>query len=259
MMQLGLEGLRVLVTAGASGIGLEIVRAFHEEGARVHICDLSEKALDAVKSDLPTIGTTVADVADRGSVQNLFDAAVADLGGLDVLVNNAGIAGPTGRVEAIDPEDWDKTLQINITGQFNCVRLAVPFLRESANPSIVNLSSAAGRLGFPMRTPYAASKWAVIGLTKSLSRELGEFGIRVNAILPGSTDGPRIRSVFEDKAKARGSKAEDIQMEALSATSLKKLIPPQHLAAVTTFLASPMGSTISGQAIAVDGDLQMLV
>lgn len=258
-MQLGLEGLRVLVTAGASGIGLEIARAFHQEGARIHVCDLSEKALETVKRELPGAGTTVADVSDRASVRHLFDAAIADLGGLDVLVNNAGIAGPTGRVEAIDPDEWDRTLEVNITGQFNCVRLAVPFLRESRNASIISLSSAAGRLGFPMRTPYAASKWAVIGLTKSLSRELGEFGIRVNAILPGSTDGPRIRSVFEDKAKARGAETADIEMEALAATSLKKLIPPQHLAAVATFLASPMGSTISGQAIAVDGDLQMLV
>lgn len=258
-MQLGLEGLRVLVTAGASGIGLEIARAFHQEGAIVHACDLDDKALDALKRDMPKITASVADVADRASVARLFEAVSATLGGLDVLVNNAGIAGPTSRVEAIEPAAWDKTLEVNITGQFNCTRLAVPLLRESENASIINLSSAAGRLGFPMRTPYAASKWAVVGFTKSLSIELGEFGIRVNAILPGSTDGPRIRSVFKDKAKALGDRMEDVQAQALSATSLKQLIPPQHLAAVATFLASPLGATISGQAISVDGDLQMLV
>lgn len=258
-MQLGLKGLRVLVTAGASGIGLEIARAFYEEGGLVHVCDLDGKALDALKSDVPNITSSVADVSDRASVAHLFEVTHAALGGLDVLVNNAGIAGPTGRVESIEPAAWDKTLEVNITGQFNCTRLAVPLLRESENASIINLSSAAGRLGFSMRTPYAASKWAVVGFTKSLSIELGEFGIRVNAILPGSTDGPRIRSVFEDKATARRGRMEDVQAQALSATSLKRLIPPQHLAAVATFLASPLGATISGQAISVDGDLQMLV
>lgn len=258
-MQLDLEGARVLVTAGASGIGRVIARAFHDEGARVHVCDVAEAPLAALERDLPSISRSTADVSDRDSVARLFDEVLAELGGLDVLINNAGIAGPTGRVEAIDPGEWDRTLQVNITGQYNCTRLAVPHLRQSANASIINLSSAAGRLGFPMRTPYAASKWAVVGFTKSLSMELGEFGIRVNAILPGSTDGPRIRSVFENKARARGMTLEEVEAQALSATSLKKLIPPEHLAATALFLASPLGATISGQAISVDGDTQMLV
>ena len=257
-MLLGLEGSRVLVTAGASGIGLEIARAFQEEGARVHVCDMSDPALAALPDVLANATFSRADVSDRGDVARLFDEAVRALGGLDVLVNNAGIAGPTGRVETIEPDEWDRTLEVNITGQFNCTRLAVPHLKESGNPSIVNLSSLAGRLGFPMRTPYAASKWAVVGFTKSLAMELGEFGIRVNAILPGSVEGERIRSVFENKAKARGISMEEAQASALNATSLKRLVPPRHLAAVATFLASPLGSTISGQAISVDGDAQMM-
>src|SRR6185503_16851485 len=130
--------------------------------------------------------------------------ALAALKGLDVLVNNAGIAGPTGKVDEIAPEDWDRCLGVDITGQFNCTRLAVPHLRRSQNASIVNLSSAAGRLGFPMRTAYSSSKWAVVGFTKSLAIELGAEGIRVNAILPGIVERDRIRRVFEAKAKARG-------------------------------------------------------
>ena len=258
-MELGLGGAKVLVTAGASGIGLELVRAFAGEGAAVVACDIDEGALRQRAAELPGVSWLKADVSDRAQVADLFDNALVTLGGLDVLVNNAGIAGPTGPVEEIAPEEWDRTLQVNITGQFNCARLAVPHLRNSDNPSIVNLASAAGRLGFPMRTPYAASKWAVVGFTKSLSMELGSSGIRVNALLPGSVDGPRIRSVFENKAKARGLSVEEVTASALGATSLGRLIPPQHIAAMAVYLASPLGATISGQAISVCGDVQMLV
>ncbi|QPC42621.1 SDR family oxidoreductase [Kaustia mangrovi] len=258
-MELGLRGTRVLVTAGASGIGLEMVRAFHAEGAAIVACDVNEAALSERASELPDVTWLTADVADRAQVEGLFDDAVARLGGLDVLINNAGVAGPTGRVEEIAPEDWDRTLEVNITGQFNCARLAVPHLRKSDNPSIANLASAAGRLGFAMRSPYAASKWAVVGLTKSLSMELGADGIRVNALLPGSVDGPRIRSVFENKAKARGVSVEEVTNQALSASSLGRLIPPEHIASMAVYLASPLGATVSGQAISVCGDLQMLV
>jgi NAD(P)-dependent dehydrogenase (short-subunit alcohol dehydrogenase family) len=183
-MDLNISGLRVLVTAGAAGIGLEIARAFLREGAKVHVCDVDRAALDALASTDPELTFSYADVADRNAVSRVFEDALAALGGLDALINNAGIAGPTGRVEEINPEDWDRCLEVCITGQFNCTRLAVPHLRGSRNASIVNISSAAGRFGFPLRSPYAAAKWAVIGFTKSLSRELGEAGIRVNAVLP---------------------------------------------------------------------------
>ncbi|MEP9352648.1 SDR family oxidoreductase [Xanthobacter sp. KR7-65] len=258
-MDLGIAGIRVIVTAGAGGIGLEIVRAFLKEGARVELCDVDEAALTALGETAPGATGTYCDVADRASVSRFMEGALGRLGGLDVLVNNAGIAGPTGRVDQIAPEDWDRTLAVDITGHFNVTRLAVPALKESDNPSIIGLSSAAGRFGFPLRSPYAAAKWGVVGFIKSLAMELGEYGIRANAILPGSVDGPRIQSVFQNKARERNLSVEQVQALALSATSLKKLIPPQHLANVAVFLASPMGSTISGQAIAVDGDMQMLV
>lgn len=258
-MDLGIAGIRVIVTAGAGGIGLEIARAFLKEGARVEVCDVDDAALEALGNTAPGAVGIWCDVSDRTSVAAFMDGALGRLGGLDVLVNNAGIAGPTGRVDQISPEDWDRTLAVDITGHFNVTRLAVPALKESANASIIGLSSAAGRFGFPLRSPYAAAKWGVIGFIKSLAMELGEFGIRANAILPGSVDGPRIRSVFENKARERNMSMEEVQAMALSATSLKRLIPPQHLANVAVFLSSPMGSTISGQAIAVDGDMQMLV
>ena len=257
-MNLGIKGLRVLVTAGAGGIGREVACAFAGEGAKVHVCDVDEKALAALVKRERKITQSKADVADRKDVERLFKEAIKSLGGLDVLVNNAGIAGPTGRVEAIAPSDWDRCLAINITGQFNCARLAIPHLRKSKNASIVNLSSAAGRLGFPMRTAYSASKWAVIGFTKSLAIELGSARIRVNAILPGIVEGERIRRVFEAKAKARGITFDQMQTEALSFVSMRTTVTPQQLADAILFICSVRGRTISGQAISICGDTQML-
>jgi len=254
-LDLGIAGLRVLVTAGAAGIGRGIVDGFLDEGARVFCCDVDAAALASLPAE---VGRARADVADRDAVAALFRDAEADLGGLDVLVNNAGIAGPTGGVEEIHPEDWDRCLAVCLTGQFNCARLAVPLLRRSGNASIVNLSSAAGRLGFAMRSPYAAAKWGVIGLTKSLAIELGEHGIRVNAILPGLVAGERQRRVLEAKAQRRGASFADVEREAFSYTSIKQYVTTRQLADQVLLLCSPRGRTISGQAIAVDGDTRML-
>ena len=257
-MNLNIRNLKVLVTAGAGGIGLEIARAFVAEGATVHVCDVDQKALRALAASDPRITRSKTDVSDRKQVAKLFREALAALKGLDVLVNNAGIAGPTGKVDEIAPEDWDRCLAIDITGQFNCTRLAVPHLRKSKNASIVNLSSAAGRLGFPLRTPYSAAKWAVVGFTKSLAAELGPEGIRVNAIQPGIVEGERIRRVFENKAKARGISFESMKEEALSVVSMRTTVTPQQIADAVVFICSRRGRTISGQAISVCGDTQML-
>lgn len=257
-MDLDIRGLRVLVTAGANGIGLAIARAFAAEGARVHVCDVDQDALSGLKDSDPGITSTRCDVSDRDQVARMFDQALAALGGLDVLVNNAGVAGPTARVEDVDPHDWDRTLAINITGMFNCVRLAVAPLRESANPSIVNLSSIAGRFGFPLRAPYSASKWAVVGFTKTLAMELGEHGIRVNAVLPGVVEGDRVRRVIENKAQARGISFREMEAELLGNISMRTMVTQQQIADQIVFMCSPRGRTISGQAISIDGDAQSL-
>ena len=258
-MNLQLDGLRVLITAGASGIGLATARAFAREGACVHVSDVDRGALDALARSDPALLRSVCDVSDRSQVAAMFDTALGSLGGLDVLVNNAGIAGPTARCEEVAPDAWERTLAVNITGQFHCAQLAIPHLRRSSNASIVNLSSAAGRFGFPLRTPYAASKWAVIGFTKSLSIELGGDGIRVNAICPGSVAGARIESVYANKAAARGVDPAVVLEEALAKTSLHRLVTADDIANTIVFLCSPAGVNISGQAIAVDGDTQALV
>ena len=257
-MDLRIGNLRVVVTAGAAGIGLEIARAFVREGAKVHVCDVDREALAKVAASDPSISHSTCDVSDRASVSRFFDEALEKLGGIDCLVNNAGIAGPTGRVEEIDPGEWDRCIAVDLTGQFNCARIAVPHLRKSPNASIMNVSSLAGRLGFALRTPYAAAKWGVVGFTKSLAIELGPDGVRVNALLPGVVSGDRQKRVLTAKAQARGISYEEMEGIALSFTSLHEYVTPQQLADLVVFVASPLGRTISGQALSVCGDTNML-
>jgi len=257
-MNLDIQGLRVLVTAGANGIGREIARSFINEGAKVHVCDVDDAALAALKVSDPTITSSKCDVADRDQVAALFKTAIGELGGLDALINNAGIAGPTGKVEEINPEDWDHCVAVCLTSQFNCARLAIPYLRQSKNPSIANLSSAAGKFGFALRAPYAAAKWGVVGFTKSLAIELGPDGIRVNAVLPGLVAGDRIRRVLEAKAQQKGVSFKEMEERAMSYASIKSYVTPQQIADQIVFMASPRGRTISGQAVSIDSDTQML-
>ncbi|TQV78446.1 SDR family oxidoreductase [Denitrobaculum tricleocarpae] len=257
-MDLEIKGLRVIITAGAAGIGLETARAFRAEGAEVVVCDADPQAVASVADELTGVKASLCDVTDRAAVAVFIEDAAMQMGGIDVLVNNAGNAGPTAPVEEVHPEDWDRCLEVCLTGQFNCTRIAVPHLRKSRNPSIVNLSSAAGRHGFAMRTPYAAAKWGVIGFTKSLSIELGGDGIRVNAILPGIVAGDRQRRVMEAKAQQKGVSVKEIEAEAFSYTSIKDYVTQQQIADQILFIASPRGRTISGQAISVCGDIKML-
>jgi NAD(P)-dependent dehydrogenase (short-subunit alcohol dehydrogenase family) len=261
-MDLGIDNLKVLVTAGAGGIGLKIAEAFLREGARVHVCDVDREALAAIGQTHPALSASACDVADRAQVAHLFEEALGRLGGLDCLVNNAGIAGPTGAVQDIDPGDWDRCIQVNLTGQYNCARLAIPHLTAGAgagrNCSMMNLSSQAGRFGFAMRAPYAASKWAVIGFTKSLALELGPSGVRVNALLPGIVAGDRQRRVLEAKAAARGISFEEIERMAFANTSIKEYVTAEQLADLVVYTASPRARTISGQALSVCGDTNML-
>ena len=257
-------GLRVLITGGASGIGLVMAQAFIEAGARVHVCDASQQAIDALQKaqesvELNRITATLADVADRAAVERVFVDVQAELGGLDVLVNNAGIAGPTGGVDELDEQEWNNTVDVNLNAQFYFARRAVPLLRQARDGgTIIALSSVAGRLGYAFRTPYAATKWAVVGMTKSLAIELGPSNIRVNAIQPGIVKGPRIERVIAARAKQMNLSYEDMEKQYLAKISLRRMTTPEEVAATTLFLCSPAGSGISGQAISVCGNVEVL-
>ncbi|MGI9515119.1 MAG: SDR family oxidoreductase [Anderseniella sp.] len=251
-------GLRVLVTAGGSGIGRVIAEAFSAAGARLHVCDVSNAALADCRRSFPGWGTTNCDVSDEKQVVELFEGVKTHLGGLDVLINNAGIAGPTGGIDELETQAWRDTIDVNLNGQFYCARLAVPLLKQSTQASIVGISSVAGRLGYAWRTPYAASKWAIIGLVKSLAVELGPDGIRVNALLPGIVEGPRIEKVIAARAEAAGVEYEDMEREYINKVSLRRMVSAQDVANQAMFLCSPLGANISGQAISICGNVEVL-
>jgi NAD(P)-dependent dehydrogenase (short-subunit alcohol dehydrogenase family) len=247
---------RVLVTAGASGIGREIVRAFAANGAAVFVCDIDSNGLKALAGEIADLKTGVCDVSKRQDIERMVAECAKALGGLDVLVNNAGISGPTAPVEEMNPDEWEKVMQVDLTGTFNVTRLAIPHLKKSQAGVIINMSSVAGRFGYANRSPYCTAKWGLIGFTKTLSIELGGHGIRANAILPGAVDGPRIQRVFEGRAKVSGQTVEQIRKEAMGLQSLKRLVDPRDIAALAVFLASDAAKSISGQMLPIDNDLQ---
>jgi NAD(P)-dependent dehydrogenase (short-subunit alcohol dehydrogenase family) len=249
----GLENKRVLITAAATGIGRATAETFLAAGAKLHICDVDKEGLAAFKAAYPTIGTTVADIAVEDQVDKLFEEATATLGGLDVLVNNAGISGPTANLEDCAPEDWRRTLAVNLDGAYLCARRAIPIMKKTQAGSIVNLSSSAGIFGFARRTPYASAKWAIVGLTKSLALELGPFGIRVNCICPGPVEGARIERVIAAEAEASGRSPNEVRDSMVQYNALKTFISPNDIANMIVFLCSPAGARISGQALPVDG------
>lgn len=254
----GIESQRVLVTAGAAGIGRAIAAYLGGFGARVFVCDIDDDALDAFGRALPEAGRLKADVSDDAAVDRLFDAVAQTLGGLDALVNNAGIAGPTGGVEDIDPAEWRRCLEVGLTGQFLCARRAVPMLKAAGGGSIVNMSSAAGPHGYAFRTPYSAAKFGVIGFTQSLAKELGPQNIRVNAILPGIVEGPRMEGVIRARAAQLAIGYAEMERDYLSRVSLRRMVSPQDIAAMIGFLLSDAGRNISGQSIGVDGNVESL-
>ena len=258
-MDTSAQGLRVLVTAGAAGIGRAIAQTFVAHGARAHICDVDTAALAAARDALPSVTQTVADVANAADVDRLFADVARTLGGLDVLVNNAGIAGPTGKVEDLAPADWDRCIAVDLNGMFYCTRRAMPLIKQAGGGSIINLSSVAGRLGFPLRTPYAAAKWAVVGFTKSLAIEAGPDKVRVNCIQPGNVEGERIDRVIDAKAGALGITAAEMRNRLLDTVSLRTFVSPQDIANMALFLATDAGRHVTGQALSVCGDVQRTV
>lgn len=248
-------GLRVLVTAGAGGIGRRIADGFVEAGARVHVSDVDPDLIEALPGS--TLTGSVSDAANEDQTRDLFATAREILGGLDVVISNAGIAGPTAMVAGISAEEWDQTLDINLRGAYLAARFGAPELIKSQG-SFIATASVAGRLGYAYRTPYAASKWAIVGLVKSLAAELGPQGVRANAILPGIVKGPRIEKVIAARAEQTGVSFDEMRQQYLDKVSLRRMVSPDDVAAACLFLCAPGGSNISGQAISVCGNVETL-
>jgi len=243
-----LTELRALVTGGGSGIGRATAAALAAHGAVVHVADI----------DPSTSPDHVVDVSDEESVSQMFATIDRDLGGLDILVNNMGVAGPTGRVDQTDPADFDRCLRLNVGSTFRCTSHATRRMVDAGSGAIVNISSTAGHFGYPMRSAYAASKWAIEGLTATWAMELGRFGVRINAVCPGSVGGPRMDGVIQREAQNLGVDPESIRNGYTDQVSMRSFVDSTDIAAMVTFLVSPAARFVNGEVISVDGNTETL-
>jgi NAD(P)-dependent dehydrogenase (short-subunit alcohol dehydrogenase family) len=244
-----------IVTGGGRGLGRDIALAFAREGARVVICGTNEQALASVATELREAGHQplfiVADVSDEKAVAHLIKATLAEFGQIDVLVNNAGIAGPTAKVTEVAREDWERTLAINLTGAFLCAQAVLPSMAARRQGKIINIASVAGHKGYAMRAPYAVSKWGMIGLSQTLAVEWGSYNIQVNTISPGPVRGERIEQVIERRAEQMNLSVDEIRRQYTAPLALGRFVEPEHVAATAVFLASSESDSITGETIRV--------
>ncbi len=241
---------RVLITAGASGVGRAMAEAFDAAGAQVWVADVDADAL----ADCPAHWKqSQLDVSDEDAVAAAFSDLETEWDGLDVLCANAGIAGPTAAVEDVSLTDWRSCLSINLEGSFLCSKYAAPLMKQQRSGAILITSSTAGQYGYPNRAPYAAAKWGMVGLGKTLAMELGPHGIRCNVICPGSVEGPRMEGVLQREADAKGMTRDQVYDGYASGTSMGRFVEAQDIANMAVFLASDAARLVSGQVIAVDG------
>lgn len=247
---------RVVVNAAGRGVGRVVARCFHEAGARVVACDVDAAGIDSLGAECPGLRGVVADAGKEADVARVFERAHAEFGGVDILVNNVGIAGPTAPAEEVTLDDWNESLRVNLTSHFLFARAAIPSMKAQKSGLIVTISSGSARVGLPLRLPYVVTKGALLSLTTNLARELGPAGIRVNAILPGPVRGERIERVVRAKAEALGVSPEAYLEDHLRYVSLRCMTEPGDIAETIRFLASPGGARISGQLIGVDGNVE---
>jgi len=251
-----LKNKRIIISAGASGIGLATAKICLARGAIVYLCDINSKFLNKLNNHPlknKRLFAYLCDAANEYQVSDFFEKVKKKTKRIDALINNVGIAGPTGSLEKLKSKDWENTLHIDINSHFYFTKKAIPLIKKSKNGSIVNISSTAGILGFPLRSPYAASKWAIIGVTKTLAMELGKFNIRVNAVCPGTIKGDRMKRVIKDKAKFTKVSIKSVEKDFVSMSSMKQWILEEDIGKMCSFLISNDSSKVSGQVISVDG------
>ena len=255
-MPLSLKSKKIIISAGASGIGWSTAKICLSKGATVYICDIESKYLKKVQKhplNKKKLFVYECDASNENQVSELFKKINKKTKKIDALRNNVGIAGPTGSLEKLKSQDWERTIQVDVNSHFYFTKKAIPLIKKSKNGSIINISSTAGILGFPLRSPYAASKWAIIGVTKTLAMELGKFNIRVNAVCPGTIKGERMKRVIRDKAKFTKVPSKTVEREFISMSSMKKWILEEDIGKMCAFLNSDDSSKVSGQVISVDG------
>jgi NAD(P)-dependent dehydrogenase (short-subunit alcohol dehydrogenase family) len=256
-----LKNKKIVISAGASGIGWAITKTCVARGAQVFLCDINDKLINKINKNRKYKNKIFAyecDASNESDVINFFTKVLKKTKKIDSLINNIGIAGPTATLEKINSEEWEKTLQVNVVSHFYFNKQAIPVMKKNKRGSIINLSSGAGIMGFPLRSPYAASKWAIVGLTKTLAMELGKFRIRVNAICPGTIKGKRMKQVVRDKAKFLKVSQKMVEKEFVSMASMNSWIYEDDIGKICAFLISNDSERISGQIIGVDGNATRL-
>jgi len=254
----GIENKKVLITAGATGIGKATAIAMMKAGAQVHVCDINAQALAELKQLYPLLLTSVTNVAEPIEVAAMFAQLQQEFSGkLDFLVNNAGVSGPAGPIETLDIEAWKATFDVNLHATFYVSKHAIPLLKQQGG-AIMNLSSTAGLFGYPMRSPYASAKWAIVGLSKTMAVELGPFNILVNCICPGAVNGDRMDRVISSIAQASGETLAKVRQDNVKSTSMKTFVDAEDIANMIIFSFSDLGAKISGQSLTVDGDTHSL-
>jgi len=250
--------MNIVITAGAAGVGRAVAERFLEDGATVAVCDVDPAAVEAFRGDHPGCIAETADVTDETSIGGFLDRVERDWERVDVVAANAGIGGPAGAIEDLDLAGWRATLSVNLDGAFLTARWAARVLKAQGSGLLLLTSSTAGLFGYPMRSPYATAKWGVIGLMKTLAMELGPSGIRVNALCPGAVEGPRMDRVVANEARAHGLPEAEIRRKYVEGVSLRTWVSARDIADMAAYLASPAGSRISGQALAIDGHTETL-
>jgi NAD(P)-dependent dehydrogenase (short-subunit alcohol dehydrogenase family) len=261
MNQSNLLNKKIIISAAADGIGWSIAQECMSNGAIVYITDKNNESLEKISKHKLHEKQLFLDKVNSENfkeVENYFSKLKHKVDNIDALINNVGIAGPTGKLEELNINDWKETLDININSHFYFTKLSIPLLKNSNGGSIINLSSTAGLFGFPLRSPYATSKWAIIGMTKTLAMELGEHNIRVNAICPGAVAGDRMNRVIKAKAKSLGVNEDSLQKDYESMVSLKSFVDKKDIANIVVFLLSEEAQKISGQVMPVDGNTERM-
>lgn len=252
-----IKDLKIVITAGASGIGSEVATALSKAGAKVMICDKDKNLLENFSNKNPQIATYHADVSNESEIKSFFKEIKNKFNNIDVLINNAGISGPSGKLEDIDFNEWKETLNVNLDGVFLTTRSAIPLLKNNGG-SIINIGSTSSFLGNPLRSAYSATKWGLIGLTKTWAMEYGKNNIRVNAVCPSSVNGERIENVIKKEAKYRNTSTEKIRSAYLKQTSLKTFIDVEEIIGMLVYLISPLAKKITGQMLVIDGNTESL-
>lgn len=247
-----------LVSAGASGIGRTIADALWALNYQVVVLDINRESLRDYAGHYGDGRAIFCDVADSVAVDKVMADLLPSLSRVDLLVNNAGISGPTALLEDIAVDQWRETIETDLNSLFYVTRWVIPLMKQQRSGVIINMASNAGLFGCPQRSPYAASKWAAVGLAKTWAMELGPWNIRVNAICPGSVEGPRIDQVIHRDAQSRGQSPEKIRARYEQQNSLRRFVSADDVAAMVMFLAGPGGANVTGQAIAIDGHTETL-